>query len=305
MQIIMKQGHTIRFAVIAFALAITLLTLSPAVQAQEASKPGSKLVLTAGGVEFVFRYIPAGTFMMGSPESEKGRGAGEKLHKVVISRPFYMLENEVTQEQFAAFDKQYKSRFAGAKRPVENFPMPVTRMMPFCQWLAKATNRKVRVPTEAEWEYACRAGTTTPFHYGADLDATLANIDGYYPYGKGMKGKLRNQTMEVKQFQPNAWGLYDMHGNVAEICMDFAEKAADLYMDGITDPGAVDDPSVIEVKSTYGYAKGKPVRLAVRGGGYNAGASECRAAAQDPLYTYNAESHVGGDFLGFRLVLIP
>jgi hypothetical protein len=87
--------------------------------------------------------------------------------------------------------------------------------------------------------------------------------------------------------------------------MDFAEKQADLYVDGITDPGAVDDPSVIEVKSTYVYAKGKPVRLAVRGGGYNAGASECRAASQDPLYTINAESHVGGDFLGFRVVLIP
>ena len=224
---------------------------------------------------------------------------------MTISRPFYMLENEVTQEQYAAFDKKWNSRFTGAKRPVENFMMPEGKVVPFFHWMSKVTHKRVRLPTEAEWEYACRAGTATPFHYGQDLDWTMANIDGYYPYGGGVKGKLRNQTMEVKQFPPNAWGLYDMHGNVAELCMDFAEKGADLYVDGITDPGAVDDPAAIEVRSTYSFAHGKPVRLNVRGGGYNAGGSECRSAAQDPLYITIAENHVGGDYLGFRLVLLP
>jgi len=290
-----------------FVIAITVIALNfpLAVQAGEELKPGSKLTLKAGGVEFTFCYIPAGSFMMGSPESEKGRGPGEKLHKVILRKPFYMLENEVTQEQYAAADKKWKSRFTGAKLPVENFMMPEGKIVKFFQWLSKTSGKKFRVPTEAEWEYACRAGTTTPFNCGKDLDSTMANIDGYYPYGNGVKGKLLNKTTEVKQFKPNTWGLYDMHGNVAELCMDFAEKGVDLYKDGITDPGAFNEPLVIEVRGTNSYAKGIPVRLNVRGGGYNAGGSECRSAAQDPLYINIAENHVGGDYLGFRLVLIP
>jgi len=302
---LMQRGFAGALAIFALAITIVALTRPVAAQAKEEPKPGSKLTLAVGGVDFTFCYIPAGTFMMGSPADEKGRGPGEKLHKVTISKAFYLLENEVTQEQYATFDKTWKSRFTGAKRPVENFMMPEGHYVKFCSFLSKAAAKKFRLPTEAEWEYACRAGTTTPFHYGNDLDAIMANIDGYYPYGKGVKGKLRNETMDVKQFKPNAWGLYDMHGNVAEMCMDFADKGVDLYVDGITDPGMVADPADIEIRSTAAFAKGKPVRLAVRGGGYNAGAAECRAAAQDPLYTTIAETHVGGDFLGFRLVVIP
>ncbi len=286
-------------------LALFIMAQVLPAETREEPKPGSKLTLTAAGVEFTFCYIPAGSFLMGSPESEKGRGTGEKLHKVIITKAFYILENEVTQEQYAASDKKWKSRFTGAKLPVENFMMPEGKVVPFCRWLSKATGKKIRLPTEAEWEYACRAGTSTPFYFGKDLDWTMANFDGYEPYGSGVKGKMRNKTMEVKQFKPNAWGLYDMHGNVAELCMDFAVKGTELYVEGIKDPGAIDDPAAMEIRGTNTFVKGVPVRLNVRGGGYNAQGSECRSAYQDPLYTTIAENHVGGDFLGFRLVLIP
>jgi hypothetical protein len=119
--------------------------------------------------------------------------------------------------------------------------------------MAAETKRKFRLPTEAEWEYACRAGTSTPFHYGKDLDATLANFDGHEPYGTGARGKLRNETVEVKQFKPNAWGLYDMHGNVAEACADYVARNADLCVDGIKDPGAA-DPGAIGMNSVHSVA---------------------------------------------------
>ena len=236
-----------------FAIAITVVAMhySTAAQAEEKPKPGSKLTLTVNGVTFTFCYIPAGSFMMGSPESEKGRGADEKLHKVIISKPFYMLEHEVTQEQFGKEPSIRNSvttgsHFKGAKLPVEDRGFPDGSYSQFAKELMKATGKKFRLPTDAEWEYACRAGTTTPFHCGNDLDSTMANMDGHEPYGHGVKGKFLNKTMEVKQFKPNAWGLYDMHGNVAELCLDYAAKGVDLCVDGITDPGAA-DPDAIKV----------------------------------------------------------
>jgi formylglycine-generating enzyme len=164
----------------------------------------------------------------------------------------------------------------------------------------KATGKKIRLPTEAEWEYACRAGTTTPFNCGKDMDSTRANMNGREPYGNGVKGKYLNTTMDVKQFKPNAWGLYDMHGNVAEVCADYAPKEADLYVDGITDPGAA-DPAAIEIRGPYSYVNGIQPRLNYRGGCYWSTGSECRSASHEPI----ADNRNGADFLGFRLVLIP
>jgi len=240
------------------AIAAIAIHCPPTARAQE-PKPGSKMTFAVKGVEFTFCYIPAGAFMMGSPESETGRGEGEKLHKVIISKPFYMMENEITQEQYEAFVgtkddnfRTFESHFKGAKRPRESISLVDDKVKAICDEMRSATKKKFRLPTEAEWEYACRAGTTTPFCYGRDLDWNMANFDGHEPYGNGAPGKLRNKTVEVKQFKPNAWGLYDMHGNVAEVCMDFSPKGTDLYVDGIVDPGAV-DPEAIARSESRGY----------------------------------------------------
>jgi len=299
----MKHFITYFFAIV---IAVIAMTHSITAQAEE-PKPGSKLTLTVNGVDFVFCYIPAGSFMMGSPESEKGRGTDEKLHKVIISKPFYMLETEVTQEQFGkeptgkVESNASVSHFKGAKLPVENRQFRDSTYSQFAQALMKATNKKLRLPTDAEWEYACRAGTTTPFNCGKDLDTTMANIDGHEPYGNGVKGKLRNKTMEVKQFKPNAWGLYDMHGNVAEVCVDYVAKGVDLSVDGITDPGAV-DPEAIMKKGVETAANGMSSKLTLRGGSYWSSGSECRSAAHDNTI---ADPRNGADFIGFRLILIP
>jgi len=292
---------------IKYCLTIAVVGMNHLVTAQTpAPKPGSKLVLKVNGVEFTFCYIPAGSFMMGSPDSEKGRGDAEKLHKVIISKPFYMLENEVTQEQIGSNEPPREthsdgSHFRGPKRPVENRGFPDNRYPKIAIELMKATGKKLRLPTDAEWEYACRAGTTTPFNCGNDLDATMANMDGHEPYGKGVKGKLRNATMDVKQFKPNAWGLYDMHGNVAEVCLDYVAKDANLNVDGIVDPGAV-DPSLIQATGPSSVANGLRPRLTYRGGSYWSSGSECRSAVHDNTIAVDRD---GEDFVGFRLVLIP
>lgn len=337
---------------VAIALIVVAMPQSTKAQAPEEPKPGSKITLTVDGVDFTFCYIPAGSFMMGSPESETGRDENEKLHKVILTKPFYMMEHEVTQEQFRAVAVGSKtwigedkvaahSYFKGAKLPVENMEFLDQRVKIFWDRMTEVTKMKFRLPTEAEWEYACRAGTSTPFHYGKDLDWTMANIEGHEPYGKGVRGKLRNKTMEVKRFKPNAWGLYDMHGNVAEACVDYAPKGLDLYTDGVTDPGAVDpDAIAVQVWQTVAYVAepgevapavidpqkaaregmvivshlgAKPGnvevspqnvvvgRLIVRGGSYSTSARECRSAARVLDHVKN----VGSDNFGFRLVLIP
>ena len=225
--------------------------------AKDEPKPGSKITFTIKGVDFTFCYIPAGEFMMGSPESEAGRATGEKPHKVIITKPFYMMEHEITQEQYETLVptrddgvQSLESHFKGAKRPRESICFTDMGAKKVWDRMAAETKMKFRLPTEAEWEYACRAGTTTPFHYGKDLDSTLANFDGHEPYGNGARGKLRNETVDVKQFKPNAWGLYDMHGNVAEACADYVARNADLCVDGIKDPGAA-DPDAIGMDSVH------------------------------------------------------
>jgi len=320
---------------------VTSLFFAVSTMAQATPKPGDKLTLTVNDVEFVFCHIPAGEFMMGSPENEVGRDEEtEKLHKVLISKPFYMMETPITQKQLMALTKDAralaKCRFKGDNNPVENQFNMIAQAKTVCEKLGEATGKKFRLPTEAEWEYACRAGTTTPFHYGEDLDWTMANFAGFKPYGKGTKGKLRNKTTEVKQFQPNTWGLYDMHGNVAELCVDHILPDTDMYADGIVDPGAADPEFIGMIRDTVAYfperevnpKAGKPrdkdtltitrmgtkaetieadpkkviySKQVVRGGAYNVGAAECRSASKSIDYAPNLEV----DYVGYRLVLIP
>lgn len=131
---------------------------------------------------------------------------------------FFMGRFEVTQEQYQQVMGTNPSKFQGKKRPVEQVSW--NDAVEFCNKLSQKTGRKYRLPSEAEWEYACRAGTTTPFHFGETITTELANYNGDHIYASEPKGKYRQQTTEVGSFPPNAFGLHDMHGNVWEWCQD-------------------------------------------------------------------------------------
>ena len=161
--------------------------------------------------------IPGGSFMMGSPESEKGRSQDESPQHQVNVPGFSIGKFVVTQEQYQQIMGNNPSHFSGAKRPVEQVSW--NNAVEFCQKLSQKTGREYRLPSEAEWEYACRAGTTTPFHFGETITTDLANYNETQ-YASEPKGKYLEQTIDVGSFPPNAFGLYDMHGNVWEWCQD-------------------------------------------------------------------------------------
>jgi formylglycine-generating enzyme required for sulfatase activity len=170
------------------------------------------------GITLEMVYIPGGSFKMGSPAGEKGRDSSESPQHDVNVPAFFMGRFEVTQEQYQQVMGKNLSHFQGAKRPVERVNW--NDAIAFCNKLSQKTGRKYRLPSEAEWEYACRAGTKTPFYFGETITTELANYDGSYTYAAEPKGKYRGQTTEVGSFPPNAFGLYDMHGNVLEWCQD-------------------------------------------------------------------------------------
>ena len=201
------------------------------------------------GVTLDLVLIPGGTFTMGSPAGEEGRdwygdfndalkgvNVEGPQHQVKIP-PFLMGKYPVTQAQWKAVAAMPKSEcdlesdpanFKGDNRPVEQVSWDDA--VEFCQRLSKHTGRKYRLPSEAEWEYACRAGTTTPFHFGSTITTDLANYAGIDwenkgktysgSYDQGPKGEYRQKTTDVSCFSANGFGLYDMHGNVWEWCLD-------------------------------------------------------------------------------------
>ncbi|MDJ0706969.1 MAG: sigma-70 family RNA polymerase sigma factor [Leptolyngbyaceae cyanobacterium MO_188.B28] len=199
----------------------------------------------AEGVALRMMQIPAGKFLMGSPEDELERSDAEGPQHVVTVPQFFMAKYSVTQAQWRAvaalprveqkFDPD-PARFKGEDRPVERLSW--NDAVEFCDRLTLHTNRQYRLPTEAEWEYACRAGTITPFHFGETLSTAYANYDGsneeYGTYGPGVRGEWREQTTPIDHFEGvNEYGLSDMHGNVFEWCQDnWRDNYYDAPIDG-------------------------------------------------------------------------
>jgi formylglycine-generating enzyme required for sulfatase activity len=268
----------------------------------EGGEPAGKSLTNSIGMKLVL--IPAGKFLMGSPASEKERAEQEVQHEVEISRPFYLGAYEVTQAQYArvmgARNKGGKynprnpgARFARPDHPIENIRW--YHAVDFCKRLSalpeeKAAGRVYRLPTEAEWEYACRAGTTTPFACGTSLSAKQANFNGRFPYGGAPAGPYLRQTAKVGSYRPNAWGLYDMHGNVAEWCSDFYDP--NYYK---SSPGKDPQGPAKGVLST-GY---KDFYRIVRGGCWLDEARACRSA-----YRFRAMPHDGYQLIGFRVACV-
>ena len=170
------------------------------------------------GITLEMVKIPGGEFIMGSPTEEEGREATEGPQHQVIVKPFFMGKFAVTQAQYQEIMGNNPSRLKREKHPVDSVNW--NNAIEFCQKLTKKTGRTYRLPSEAEWEYACRTRTSTPFHFGQTIITDLANYNGSSTYADAPKGVYRNQTTEVGIFPSNAFGLYDMHGNVWEWCED-------------------------------------------------------------------------------------
>jgi formylglycine-generating enzyme required for sulfatase activity len=200
--------------------------------------------------------------MMGSPENEKERLDREGPQHSVTVQPFWMGKYPITQRQWQAVMGSNPARFKGDNRPVEKISWH--EAVEFCQRLSEKTGKTYRLPSEAEWEYACRAGTTTPFYFGESITTDLVNYDGNYPYASAPTGIYREETTEVGIFPPNAFGLYDMHGNVWEWC-------ADPWHDNYN--GAPTDGSV--------WQKADSGLFALRGGSWCNSARWTRAAYRD------------------------
>lgn len=196
-------------------------------------------VETTNSIGMKMVLIPPGEFQMGS--SVRLMKAGEfndmelPQHRVVLTRPFYLGVCEVTQAQYKQLMGQNPSDFSPigkwkedvAGLNTDNFPVEMVtwgEAAKFCRRLSQQEGMEYRLPTEAEWEYACRAGTITPFNVGSALNGDQENCDGNFPYGTTIKGEYLERTTDVGQYMPNAFGLHDMHANVFEMCFDWYEE---------------------------------------------------------------------------------
>lgn len=213
-----------------------------------------------------FRWCPPGESVMGSLETEKWRQPSEIRHKVILTKGFWIAESECTQGQWEAVmgkernPSQFKN--VGKEAPVDGVNWNDIQMFlkKINQWGFLPDGGKANLPTEAQWEYACRAGTKTTFAFGDTLSCEQANFDWDVPYGVPVTKRSKKTTMVVKSFPPNAWGIYDMHGNVFEWCRDGYRKYS---AETVTDPVGDMSPGS---------------RRYVRGGSWGAAAAHARSS---------------------------
>jgi formylglycine-generating enzyme required for sulfatase activity len=224
----------------------------------------SAFIGLAGKVMQRFRWIEAGTFLMGSPldEPEREIWGKETLHEVTLSRGFWLGETTVSQEFWQAVMGTNPAQLQHADHPVENVTW--FEVQEFLQRLNQLfPHLDARLPTEAEWEYACRAGSSSAFTFGHSISPEQANYNGTYPYHQGAKGLYRKQTVAEHGLPCNAWGLYAMHGNVWEWCQDSWQD--DLHTEAVQDPTGPQSGDFRVVRGGSWFLGGKAVRSAVRG----------------------------------------
>lgn len=224
-------------------------------------------------------FVPGGTFMMGSDESSEE----QPIHPVTVPS-FYIGKYPIAQAQYQAIVGENPSYFKGADRPIE--PVSWGDALDFCSKLSQKTGKKYTLPSEAQWEYACRAGTTTPFYFGDTIGNDLVNYNGNHPYGNAPQGKYAAETTPVGSFPPNAFGLYDMHGNVWEWCLD---ECHPNYLGAPTDGSAW----------TNKLSPDNNILRRLRGGSWSNYARNCRSASR---FSHSSTNRYLS--YGFRVVLV-
>jgi eukaryotic-like serine/threonine-protein kinase len=249
-----------------------------------AKPPGNAQIYTealGNGVDLKMVKIPGGKFMMGSP----GQAGESPQHQVTVPE-FYLAQTLVTQAQYQAIMGNNPSNFKGNdKLPVEQVSW--LDAVAFCEKLSQKTNRTYRLPSEAEWEYACRAGSKTRYALGETINPSVVNYNGNYPYGGAAKGQYREKTTPVGSFPPNLFGLYDMHGNLWEWCLD---EYIDNYNGALTDGSARGNI----------FSRDENIKRLLRGGSWFYIAQYCRSAYRNDF----TASDRSIDF-GFRVVGLP
>lgn len=240
-------------------------------------KPGEIRTANIEGILVRFRWCPPGTFMMGS---SKNGGSGGTQHKVTLTKGFWIAETETTQGVWRAIMGEMPGKYEGSNYPVDNVSWDASQeFIRRLNILYAKRGMRFALPTEAQWEYACRAGTSTVFSFGDQLNGDKANCDGESPYGTEKKGPFLNKLTLVGSYAPNAWGIYDMHGNVREWCEDqYDNYPSEDVVDPICTTGA---------------------RRVYRGGCYYDSAAGCSSSVRGYRLP---EFRSLGD--GFRLVVI-
>jgi formylglycine-generating enzyme required for sulfatase activity len=233
------------------------------------------------GVQLEMVSIPGGEFLMGSLETEKDSRSDERPQHRVQVPSFCMGRYPVTQSQYEALVGNNPSRRKGINLPVEMVSWHDAQ--DFCQRLITHSQRKYCLPSEAQWEYACRAGTNTPFYYGETINTAVANYNGNYIYGSGRKGENRGQIIAADSLNvANSFGLYGMHGNVWEWCKNHYSES---YQQAPNDGSADINPPAKEASPKV-----------LRGGSWFSGPAYCRSAFRLRLL-----SDIRDDFIGFRV----
>jgi len=235
-----------------------------------------------------FLYVKPGEFLMGSPESEGNRSDDEVHHKVTLTQGYWLAQYEVQQAEFEVVMGENPSDRKDPLAPVEMVSW--IDAMAFCEKLTELERKADRIPegwqytlpTEAQWEFACRAETITPFNFGSVLDGSQANCNGGYPYGTNTEGPNLGQTVAVGGYPANPWGFYDMHGNVYEWCSDWYEE--DLGSEPVTDPTGPKEAT----------------NRVIRGGSWINFAGLCRSAYRKRVIPDDRNG-----FIGFRPILVP